>query len=225
MYRCSDEQPLARVRAGAHPNGLAYDPVRRRLLSFNLGEPLGENCTASVIDIDAGQVTAAIELPGRPRWAAYDPASGQIYACIRQPAQILAIDPGRLRISRAIDVPADGPHGLWVDGQRLYCAADGGSLIVVDRHSGTVQASVPPPGAPDVVMHDPALERLYVAIGNPGVICVIDTGRLELLEAVPTEAGAHTIAVDTDSHNVYAFLPASGGAAIYADRGRLCGRS
>ena len=94
VYRCSDEQPLARVQGRRAPQraGL-YNPVRRRLLSFNLGEPLGENCTASVIDIDAGQVTAAIELPGRPRWAAYDPASGQIYACIRQPAQILAIDP------------------------------------------------------------------------------------------------------------------------------------
>jgi DNA-binding beta-propeller fold protein YncE len=218
VYRCSDEKPIARVAVGAHPNGLAYDPARRRLLSFNLGEPLGENCTASVIDLDSSQVIATIEMPGRPRWAAYDNTSGQIFANIGQPARILAIDPGHLRIDRTISVPADGPHGLWIDGQRLFCAADGGSLVVLDRDTGTVQATVPLPGAPDVVMHDAELAHLYVAVGKPGVIAVIGTGNFELLETVPTEDGAHTIAVDTASHTVYAFLPASGGAAIYADR-------
>jgi DNA-binding beta-propeller fold protein YncE len=218
VYRCSDEEPLARVKVGAHPNGLAYDPARRLLLSFNLGEPLGENCTASVIDLDSSQVIGTIDLPGRPRWAAYDNASGQIFANIREPAEVLAMDPGHLRIDRAISVPADGPHGLWIDGQRLFCAADGGSLVVLDRGTGTVLATVPLPGTPDVVMHDAELAHLYVAVGEPGVIAVIDTGTFELLETVPTEAGAHTIAVDTASHTVYAFQPASNRAGVYADR-------
>src|SRR3989440_3988742 len=46
VFRCSDEQLLGQVEVGPHPNGLAYDLKRRRLNSFNLGEPLGENCTA-----------------------------------------------------------------------------------------------------------------------------------------------------------------------------------
>lgn len=215
VYRCSDERLLARVEVGAHPNGLAYDPARRRLFSFNLGEPVGENCTASVIDLDGGQVVTTIGLPGRPRWAAYDAASGQIFANIREPAQILAIEPEQFRIDRVIGVPADGPHGLWVDGQRLFCAADGGSLVVFNRDQGTVLATLPLPGSPDVVMHDSELGHLYVAVGKPGVICVIDTDKLELLETIATEDGAHTIAVDTASHSVYAFLATSGGAAIY----------
>jgi hypothetical protein len=33
IFRCSDEQLLDRVGVGAHPNGLAYDRSRRRLLS------------------------------------------------------------------------------------------------------------------------------------------------------------------------------------------------
>src|SRR5215203_5210416 len=72
VFRCSDEQLLGQVQVGPHPNGLAYDSKRRRLYSFNLGEPLGENCTASLVDIDAMAVTAELELPGRPRWALYD---------------------------------------------------------------------------------------------------------------------------------------------------------
>ncbi len=66
-------------------------------------------------------------------------------------------------------------------------------------------------------MYDPVLARMYVAIGEPGVISVIDSQALELIETVPTEDGAHTIAVDTDSHVVYAFLPGSGGVGVYGD--------
>src|SRR5215475_9137898 len=72
LYRCSNENRLGVVEVGAHPNGLAFDPSRRRLFSFNLGEPLGENCTVSVVDLRRLRVIATIELPGRPRWAVYD---------------------------------------------------------------------------------------------------------------------------------------------------------
>src|SRR5437868_6563442 len=48
VFRCSDEQLLGQVEVGPHPNGLAYDLKRRRLYSFNLGEPVGQHCTASV---------------------------------------------------------------------------------------------------------------------------------------------------------------------------------
>ncbi len=101
VYRCPDEQFLARVRTGPHPNGLAFDPSRRQLFTFNLGQPPG---------------------------------------------------------------------------------------------------------------------HLHIAIGEPGVICVVDTDRLRLLETVPTEPGAHTLGIDPDRHAVYAFLPASSGAAVYLDQ-------
>jgi DNA-binding beta-propeller fold protein YncE len=65
VFRCSDEQLLGQVEVGSHPNGLAYDRRRRRLYSFNLGEPLGENCTASIVDLDSLQVIAELALAGR----------------------------------------------------------------------------------------------------------------------------------------------------------------
>jgi DNA-binding beta-propeller fold protein YncE len=218
VYRCSDEALLARVGVGPRPNGLAFDPRRGRLLSFNLGEPAGENCTASVIDLAQRQVMTTIALPGRPRWAAYDHVTDQVYVNIREPAEILAISATALAVDRVIAVPADGPHGLWIDGQWLYCAADGNALVVLHRDTGTVQASLPLPGAPDVVMHDPGLGHLYVAIGDPGVIAVADTRSVQIIENVPTEPGAHTLGIDPQRHAVYVFLPATGGAAVYEDR-------
>jgi DNA-binding beta-propeller fold protein YncE len=218
IYRCSSEELLARVDVGAHPNALAFEPARQRLFTFNLGDPAGENCTASVISLGPPHVIATIALPGRPRWAVYDPATDQVFANIRDPAQVIAIGADSLAIEQAIGVPAVGPHGLWVDGDRLFCAADQNALVVLHRDTGAVQATLPLPGAPDVIMHDPGLACLYIAIGEPGVIRVADTRSLEITETVATEPGAHTLGIDPQRHAVYAFLPASQGAAVYLDQ-------
>jgi DNA-binding beta-propeller fold protein YncE len=219
LFRCSDEQLLGQVEVGPHPNGLAYDRKGRRLYSFNLGEPLGEDSTTSVVALESMRVIAELPLPGRPRWAVYDHEGERIYANIQTPAQIVVIDCNRLAIVRTVDVPSEGPHGLWLDSDRLFCAADGGALVVLERDSGEVLADLPLPGVPDVVMHDPELRRLYVAIGDPGVVCSFDSERLEQLETVETERGAHTSGWDPVDRCLYVFCPASGGAAVYEERG------
>jgi len=218
FYRRSDEKLISQVKVGAHPNGLAFDPARSHLFSFNLGEPVGQNCTASVVELDRHRVIATISLPRRPRWAAYDAATDDVFVNSREPAQILALSAGSLTVRRSIAVPADGPHGLWFDGDRLFCAADGNALIVLDRDWGEVNARIPLPGAPDVIMHDPGLRHLYVAIGEPGVICVADSHTLDIIDTVETEPGAHTLGNDPDSHAVYSFFPASSGSAVHLDR-------
>jgi DNA-binding beta-propeller fold protein YncE len=203
---------------GPHPNGLAYDRRRRRLYAFNLGEPLGVNCTASVVEIDTLRVVDELSLPGRPRWALYDEERDRIFANIRDPAEIQVIDCERVAIEHALPVPSAGPHGLWLDAGRLFCVADGGSLVVLDRDSGTVIAQLPLPGVPDVVMLDPELQRVYVAVGDPGVVCSFDSDRLELLETIETEPGAHTTGWDPVGRSLYVFCPGSGGAQVYEER-------
>src|SRR5262249_43539658 len=162
-------------------------------------EPLGENCTASVVDCDSLEVVAELVLPGRPRWAIYDAERDVVYANIREPARILVIDAPRVVVEDAYVVPASGPHGLWLDREGLFCAADGGALVVLDRDNGRVMSSLPLPGEPDVIMCDAELQRLYVAIGDPGVVCSFDSGKLEQVETVTTEPGAHTLGWDPDS--------------------------
>jgi hypothetical protein len=217
VFRCSDEQLLGRVDVGPHPNGLAYDRLRRRLHSFNLGEPLGENCTASVVGLESMSVVTELPLPGRPRWAVYDQERDVVYANVREPAEIVVIDCERATIRRTVRIPSEGPHGLWLDSGRLFCAADGGLLVVLERDTGEVVASLPLPGVPDVVMHDPRLRRLYVAIGDPGVVCSFDSERLEHLEDVVTEQGAHTIGWDPVDRCLYVFCPGSSRAALYEE--------
>ena len=61
--------------------------------------------------------------------------------------------------------------------------------------------------------------RLYVAIGKPGVIDVVDTATLSVVEQMRTEEGAHTTAFDPARERLYVFLPHSCRAAIYAEGG------
>jgi serine/threonine-protein kinase len=218
VYRSTDERLLGRVGVGPHPNGLAYDRKRRHLFAFNLGEPLGENCTASVVDLATLHVIAELALPGRPRWALYDPERDRVYANIRTAAQIAVIDAGRLAIERMLDVPSEGPHGLSLDSGRLFCAADGGALVVLDRDSGAVVSSLPLPGVPDVVMLDADARRAYVAVGDPGVVCSFDTERLEHLETIETGLGAHTMGWDPVDRCLYVFSPQSGGAIVFREQ-------
>jgi DNA-binding beta-propeller fold protein YncE len=218
IYRCSDETLLGRVVVGDRPNGLAYDPDRRHLFVFNIGDPPGVNCTGSVVAVDEMRVIATIPLPGRPRWAVYDAATEHIYANIQEPAQIVGLSATDLQITRAFHVPVAGPHGLVVAGERVFCAADGEALVALHRDTGAVLGSVALPGEPDVVMRDSDLGRLYVAIGSPGVVSVIDDQSLKTLQTVPTESGAHTIGWNPDTRTLYAFLPASEGAAVFVEQ-------
>ncbi|HKW77853.1 MAG TPA: hypothetical protein VJQ09_02065 [Candidatus Limnocylindria bacterium] len=219
MFRASDGSMRAAVGVGPRPNGLAYDAKRRRVYSFNLGEPPGTGCTASVVAIDDARVIRTIDLPGRPRWAVFDRDADRVYVNIQVPAVVLRIDAGTLREDGRIDVGCGGPHGLALIDGRLFCAADGGELVVIELRGAAprVMRRLPLPGVPDVVMSDAALGRLYVAIGTPGVVTAFDISRLAELETVPTDPGAHTIGWDPASARLYAFAPARGGALVFHD--------
>jgi len=216
-YHCSDESLIARVDVGPLPNGIAYDSARRNVFAFNLGEPIGENCNASVVSLNDVRVIASIPLPGRPRWAVYDGQKDVVFANIREPAQIVVIDAANLEIATAFDVPSAGPHGLALVGDRLFCAADAGKLVALHGDDGRLIGSADLPGEPDVIMHDAESGRLFVAVGDPGVVVVVDHATLRVIETVETEGRAHTIAWNADNKTLYAFLPVRCGVLVLAE--------
>ena len=71
---------------------------------------------------------------------------------------------------------------------------------------------------PDATWFNPRRRRLYVAVGKPGVVDVIDTERMLLAQTAVSEVGARTTAFDGDQHLPYAFRPASCAAAVYEDQ-------
>ena len=216
VYRVSDETLLAHVAVGQRPNGVALDTRQVRAFTFDLGDPPGQGCTMTVVDLEGHVVIAQLPLPGRPRWAAYDDQSRVVYANISDPALIIVVDCATAQIVRSVPVPAAGPHGLAIIDSLLFCAADGGELVVLEP-SGAIRARLPLAGAPDVLMYDRELARAYVAMGSPGVVQSFDTRTLRPLETTRTEEGAHTIGWDPDRKELWAFAPRACAALVFAE--------
>jgi len=215
------ERDAFKVAVGIKPNGAAFDPARSILIAANVGDPsIPDSYSVTVVDIERRRQIADIKVPGRTRWAIYDPTLGMFFVNVASPPRIVAIDArDPVRIARELEVPAAGPHGLDLDAAkgRLLCACDAGLLLAIDPASGRVLANVSLSGAPDVIFLHPQSGRLYVAIGEPGVIDVIDVETMRRTEVVPTEKGAHTLALDRKRNKVYAFLPQSHRAAVFVD--------
>jgi DNA-binding beta-propeller fold protein YncE len=213
---------VEKVGAGVRPNGLAYDPGRRRLLSAHVGDPaVPGSHTVAIVDVAARRRVADVPVAGRTRWTVYDAHANAFHVNVMDPPQIVVVESADpVRIRRVVSVPHTGPHGLDIDVARrvLFCACDAGVLVEVDADTGAVGAPHAIAGVPDVVFFNASLGRVYVAIGDPGVIEVFDTNPLRRHETVSTEAGAHTLAFDPQRNLVCAFLPATHRAAVYVDR-------
>ena len=222
VFSVATPQKVTKIPVGVRPNGLAYDPARRRLLAAHVGDPaIPGSFTVAIVDVAAATVVREMPMPGRTRWTVYDPGADVFYVNVMTPPVIVVIDAKALTPTRFVTMPSPGPHGLDLDvgARRVYCACDGGRLVEISAHDGTILRAATLAGVPDVIFLNAPLARLYVAVGDPGVIEVFDTRSLERVEVVTTEPGAHTFAFDPDRSLVYALLPETHRAAVYADRG------
>ncbi len=212
---------IGKVPVGIGPNGLAYDPGRNLLLAANVGDPaIPGSQTVSMVDVEALALLGYSPVPGRTRWAVFAAKTEAFYVNIADPPQIVVIEAELPdHVQRTFPIPAVGPHGLDLDPQthRLFCACDAKMLFALDAGTGRVFSENQLSGVPDVIFFNAALGRLYVAIGDPGVIEVFETETLRCLQTLQTERGAHTIAFDPTRNTVYAFLPETHRAAIYRD--------
>lgn len=221
IFHATDAPRVEKIAVGIRPNGLAHDGRRGRLLAAHVGDPtIPGSCTVSVVDVGARKRVVDVAVAGRTRWTVYDSVAEIFHVNIADPPQIVVVGADPVGIRRVVSIPHAGPHGLDIDleRRRLFCACDAGVLLEVEADRGEVLATERIAGVPDVVFFNKALGRLYVAIGDPGVIEVFDTAPLRRHETVSTEAGAHTLSFDARRNIVCAFLPLSHRAAVYGDR-------
>jgi DNA-binding beta-propeller fold protein YncE len=106
---------------------------------------------------------------------------------------------------------------LDLAGRRAMVACDGGAVVALDLASGQELGQVPIAGAPDAIWFNPQRKRLYVAIAEPGIVEVVDTQAMVVVQQVETERDAHTTAFDVARQRLYVFLPSSCRAAVYEE--------
>lgn len=204
------------VGVGPRPNGLAWDPRRKRVLVADV-----QDLRARLVDPLVKRVVLEAPLPGRPRWCVYDASGDRFLVNIRDPAVVAALSADTAEEEGRWPVRSAGPHGLDLDslGGRAFVACDGGMVYALDLATGREAGGAPLSGEPDAIWYHPDRRLLYVAIGSPGLIDVIDVAEMASVQTLPTEEGAHTTAFDRRRNRLYVFLPRSCRAAEYEEQG------
>jgi DNA-binding beta-propeller fold protein YncE len=207
-------QALSKISVSGRPNGLASDSARQQLLVADVG-----GNTVELVAPTTERVVAVGHLPGRPRWAVYDEHSDRFLVNIREPAMVAVISPETAEVANVWNISSAGPHGIDLDPrQRLaFVACDGAEVVCLDSSNGKELATVAISGEPDAIWFNPLKSMLYVGIGDPGLVEVIDTQRMALTDSVSTELGAKTSAFDAARQRLYVFLPVACRAALYEE--------
>ncbi len=203
---------LREVASGPRPNGLAWDERRKRLLAADV-----QDLSARLLDPSTGLNVGQLELPARPRWCIYDPDGDRFLVNIREPACVALLAAEPFALTGLWPISSAGPHGLDLDvrGKRAFVACDGATVVALDLGSGAELAEVPIAGVPDAIWYNAERELLYVAIGDPGLVEVIDTATMTRREQIETETGAHTTAFDHARQQLAVFLPGTCRVALF----------
>jgi DNA-binding beta-propeller fold protein YncE len=169
----------------------------------------GEAKVATLIDPDKRATVGVIQLGGKPEFPFIDRHNGLLYQNLVDTNSVVAIDLiTRSVVGRWPLEPCEGPSGMAIDAEnrRLFSVCSGNALLVVlDLTRHRVIATMKVGNRPDSVAFDPLLRRIYTA-GVGGTLTVIQQNNpdsYEVLENIATHYGAHTLAVDPQSHKIY----------------------
>lgn len=198
---------LAKIPTGANPDALLYDAPTRRVFVFN-----GASGDITVIDAAAGTVAATIPVGGKLEAGVSDGA-GHVYVNVEDKGQVAAVDARRMAVTARWPLAdCTEPTGLALDAahRRLFSVCDNGHMAVLDADTGRQVATVPIGAGPDGVVFDAERQLAFSSNGRDGTLTVVRTlapDRFEVVETVPTQPSARTIALDAKTHTL--LLPAA----------------
>ncbi|NTV53168.1 MAG: YncE family protein [Candidatus Firestonebacteria bacterium] len=196
-------QVLGQVQTGTNPDAILYDPASKKVFVFNR-----RSHDATVFDGATGNVVRTLAIGGKPEFAVSDSA-GKVYVNLEDAGEIAEIDSVKLQITRRFSTqPGLEPEGLALDREkhRLYVGCHNKLLVALDLVSGRVAGTVPIGDGVDGNVFDPETGLVFSANGREGTLTVAhetSAGKFEVLETVPTQIGARTLALDAKTHNLY----------------------
>jgi DNA-binding beta-propeller fold protein YncE len=138
----------------------------------------------------------------------YDAISDRVFVAVHKLNQIVEIDPQTDKIANRYPLTdCKESHSLLIDSKNrlAFAACEGNAKLVIFDLAKKKQIAVETVGAdPDVLAFDENLSQLYVS-AESGILTIFDekNGRLERVASAFFAKGAHTIAVDSVTHQVY----------------------
>ncbi|HWZ20496.1 MAG TPA: YncE family protein [Ktedonobacteraceae bacterium] len=206
---------IARIPVGDSPDGLIYDQTDHKVF---VADEAGQN--DAVIDARTQRRITEIPLGGDAGDVEYDAVSHRIFAVVATLNQLVTIDPVSDKIIARAALPGcqSGQDLVLYEQQRLAFVncADNATLLMLDLASMKVISTQSVGNHPDLMALDGGWHYLYVA-SESGVVSVFDVqGRTikKVNEGFVDPGGAHTIAVDQETHYIYLPLENVGGIPV-----------
>jgi DNA-binding beta-propeller fold protein YncE len=133
---------------------------------------------------------------------------GRLYVNLEDSSAVQVLDTRTLAlVARWPLAPGTEPTGLAIDRERhrLFSTCHDSLMIVMDSDTGRVLASLPIGRGVDGAEYDPGTRRAFSSNGE-GTLTVVQEASADsfhVLETVPTQPGARTMALDEKTHRVY----------------------
>ena len=194
---------VGEVAAGMNPDGIIYDPGSKRVFAFN-----GRSASATAVDAEKGTLAGTVTLEGKPEFPAPD-GKGHVYVNIEDKSEVMEIDSKALTVLNKWPLaPCEEPSGMAMDTKtrRIFSGCDNKIMSVMNADTGKVVATVPIGAGVDATWFDPETKYVLNSCGQDGVLTVIhedSPDKYTVVENVPTEKGARTMALDPKTHTVY----------------------
>jgi DNA-binding beta-propeller fold protein YncE len=198
---------LGAVKTEENPDAILYDPATERVFAFN-----GRSHSATIFKAATGEPLTTLPLGGKPEFASAD-GRGGVYVNVEDKNLLVKINSRVMAVEASWPVaPCEEPSSLAMDQatNRLFAGCGNKKLVVVDASSGKVVASLPIGDHVDATIFD-SENKLVITSNGEGTLTVIhedSPDAYSLVQTVPTQLGARTLALDTGTHRL--FLPVAG---------------
>jgi YVTN family beta-propeller protein len=202
VFDLKDLHEIARIKVGDTPDAIVYDPFSKRVFTFN-----AKSKDTTAIDAATGKVAGTIPLGGKPEFSVSD-GKGHMYVNNEDKSEIVEFDPQALKETHRWKLTGcESPSGLAMDrkNRRLFAGCDNKKMAVMNADTGAVITTLGIGDGVDANAFDPETMLAFSSNGEGNLTVVHEDSpdTFTVVETVPTEKGARTMALDPETHKVY----------------------
>lgn len=188
--------------AAPDADGEVYDPASKRVFTMN-----GDSKSSTVIDAKTGNVLGTIDLGGSPEFPVAD-GQGHVYANIESTSEIVEIDSNSMKITHRWPLaPGESPSGLAIDAEHhiLFSGCHNKLMVMMDAATGKILGSAPIGQGVDATRFDSGTQYAFASTGDGNITVIHEDSptQFSVVENIPTERGARTMALDPATHNLF----------------------
>jgi len=185
-----------------NPDAILYEPFSNRVFTFN-----NHSASATAIDPNTNKIIGTVKLDGDPEAPATD-LHGKVYVNLEDKSAINVFDPKSLKVLNYWPIdPCKEPSGLAIDlkNKRLFSVGRNNMMAVINAENGNVVSTVPIGSRVDGCAFDESMGLVFSSNGDGTMTIVkeLTPDKYEIIENIPTQKGARTIALDENTHKVY----------------------